>query len=165
MTNEIAELLKDYRQLVLTQTPWKYKVTAERIDKALAALHSPSEAVGEVESEDAVCEEEDGCPTEGARLKREWRQLQSRRAELEAAANMAVERIAWLDSKVAKQQERIAKLKRRVIRQDWTPDEAFLTKAAMAFRTEYVGQNQAALWWWAFQQADKPTPHPEGESE
>lgn len=37
-------------------------------------------------SKDAVCEEDDGCPTERARLQREWRQMKARLALLEGGS-------------------------------------------------------------------------------
>lgn len=65
----------------------------EAIREAADALRSAmpqGEAVAQ-ERGDAVCEEDDGCPTEGARLKREWRQMRAQLAAHEARERELVE--------------------------------------------------------------------------
>jgi hypothetical protein len=52
------------------------------------------EAIPEPEDEPATCEEADGCPTEGARLRREWRQMRARIAALERANQRLREALA-----------------------------------------------------------------------
>lgn len=96
MTPEMKKACDDERGPMTAWKAWEvFKATAPQPP----ALAVDVEAVREVEKSDSICMESDGCPTENAVLKRDWRNMTAHIAKLQAAPDEArkdAERYRWL---------------------------------------------------------------------